>query len=76
MVNPYFPVINKANEQMVKALIEIGMSPSSRSRVKVSEPEKEVGKKERFLSERIETFRPCHCLRPRRRLRGHPPLDR
>jgi P27 family predicted phage terminase small subunit len=38
MLNPYFPIINKANEQMVKALVEIGMSPSSRSRVKVDNP--------------------------------------
>lgn len=35
MVNPYKQIIDKANDQMVKALIEIGMSPSSRSRVKV-----------------------------------------
>lgn len=49
MVNLYFPIINKANEQMVKALIELGMTPSSRSRVKVSEPPKEENKRERFF---------------------------
>lgn len=40
MMNPYMPIANKANEQMVKALVELGMSPSSRSRVKVA-PAKE-----------------------------------
>jgi P27 family predicted phage terminase small subunit len=47
--NPYFPIANKAKEQMLKALIELGMTPSSRSRVKVSEPPKETSKKERFF---------------------------
>jgi len=52
MLNPYFPIINKANEQMVKALVEIGMSPSSRSRVKVNEkPKKDEA--EDFLKEGI-----------------------
>jgi len=41
MLNPYFPIINKANEQMVKALVEMGMSPSSRSRVKVPQRQEE-----------------------------------
>jgi len=52
MLNPYFPIVNKANEQMVKALVEIGMSPSSRSRVKV-EPRKEANPFEDFLNEGI-----------------------
>ena len=47
--NPYFPIANKAKEQMMKALIELGMTPSSRSRVKVSEQPKEENKKERFF---------------------------
>jgi len=51
IMNPYFPIANKAKEQMMKALIEMGMTPSSRSRVKVAEwrPEKE-DQKERFFS--------------------------
>jgi P27 family predicted phage terminase small subunit len=47
--NPYFPIANKAKEQMLKALIELGMTPSSRSRVKVSEPQQKKNKKERFF---------------------------
>jgi P27 family predicted phage terminase small subunit len=38
--NPYFPIANKASEQMLKALIELGMTPSSRSRIKIVPPEK------------------------------------
>lgn len=38
MINPLFPIANKAEEKMLKALVEIGMSPSSRSRVKVDNP--------------------------------------
>jgi P27 family predicted phage terminase small subunit len=52
MLNPYYPIINKANEQMMKALIEIGMSPSSRSRVKV-EPRPKKDEAEDFLKEGI-----------------------
>ena len=48
--NPYFPIANKAQEQMMKCLIELGMTPSSRSRVKVSEKKpKEKDAKERFF---------------------------
>jgi len=47
--NPYFPIANKAKEQMIRALVEMGMTPSSRSRVKASEPPKEENKKERFF---------------------------
>lgn len=36
--NPYFPIANKAKEQMMKSLIELGMTPSSRSRIKVDMP--------------------------------------
>ena len=50
MLNPYFPIINKANEQMLRALVEIGMSPSSRSRVKVPEKPKR-DEAEDFLKE-------------------------
>lgn len=50
MINPWWTVINKANEQMVKALVEIGMSPSSRSRVKVT-PKKQEDPAEDFLKE-------------------------
>ena len=50
MMNPYLPIVNKANEQMMKALVEIGMSPSSRSRVKVAEkPKKDEA--EEFLGQ-------------------------
>ena len=49
MINPYFYIANKSKEQMLKALIELGMTPSSRSRVRVSEPPKEENKKERFF---------------------------
>ncbi|MFH1858236.1 MAG: phage terminase small subunit P27 family [Candidatus Omnitrophota bacterium] len=48
--NPYFPIANKASEQMMKALIEMGMTPSSRSRVKVEKP-KPAEPGEEFLKE-------------------------
>lgn len=47
--NPYFPIANKAKEQMMKALVELGMTPSSRSRVKTTEAPKAENKKERFF---------------------------
>ena len=48
--NPYFPIANKAKEQMIKALIEMGMTPSSRTRVKAAEVQpQEEDKKERFF---------------------------
>lgn len=51
IVNPYFSIADKAKEQMMKALIEMGMTPSSRSRVKATPPPKEAeNKKERFFS--------------------------
>lgn len=48
MMNPYLPIVNKANEQMMKALIELGMTPSSRSRIKVDAPKKETDPYEAF----------------------------
>jgi P27 family predicted phage terminase small subunit len=49
MINPYFSIANRAKEQMEKSAIEMGCTPSSRSRVRVSEPPKEENKKERFF---------------------------
>jgi P27 family predicted phage terminase small subunit len=50
LVNPYFRIADKAKIHMMKALVEIGMSPSSRARVKVSEMKpKEEDKRERFF---------------------------
>lgn len=54
MMNPYLPIVNKANEQMMKALVEIGMSPSSRSRVKVPN-EKPKSKIESFMGRKNGT---------------------
>ena len=42
MVSPYLTVANKAMEQLSKALVEFGMSPSSRSRVTATAPKKET----------------------------------
>lgn len=53
MLNPYKPIMDKANEQMVKSLIEIGMSPSSRSRVKITE-KRPADPAEDFLNEGID----------------------
>ena len=39
MQSPWLAIANKAHDQMVKLLIEFGMSPSSRSRVTVQQPE-------------------------------------
>jgi P27 family predicted phage terminase small subunit len=50
MINPWWTVINKENEKMMKALVEIGMSPSSRSRVKVI-PKPKKDEAEEFLRE-------------------------
>jgi P27 family predicted phage terminase small subunit len=46
--NPFFPIANKAKEQMMKALVELGMTPSSRSRIKVM-PKKEESPEDEFL---------------------------
>lgn len=37
--NPYLAIANRAIEQMAKLASEFGMTPSSRSRIKVEEPE-------------------------------------
>jgi P27 family predicted phage terminase small subunit len=48
--NPYLPVANKAYEEWMKAAVEIGLTPSSRSRVKIPEkPKKDAA--EDFLNE-------------------------
>lgn len=39
--SPYMSIANKALELMMRSLVEFGMSPSSRSRVKVDKPEEE-----------------------------------
>ena len=50
-INPYFKVANTAKDMMMKDMIEMGMTPSSRSRVKATPPAKEAeNKKERFFS--------------------------
>lgn len=51
VVNPYFKIATKAKEEMLKALIEMGMTPSSRSRVKVQPQAPQKPKdKERFFN--------------------------
>lgn len=40
MVSPYLTIANKSMEQLSKALVEFGMSPSSRSRVTATAPKK------------------------------------
>jgi P27 family predicted phage terminase small subunit len=47
--NPYFSIANKAKEQMLKAMVEMGMTPSSRSRIKVEKPAETENVKERFF---------------------------
>lgn len=47
--NPYLPIANKAREHMRRALIELGMTPSARSRVRVSKPKEGKSDKERFF---------------------------
>ncbi len=50
IMNPYFHIANKAKDQMIKAAIELGITPSSRSRVKSIGPKvKEENVKERFF---------------------------
>jgi P27 family predicted phage terminase small subunit len=49
-INPYFRIANKAKEMMIKDLVEMGMTPSARSRVKVSgQKPKEEKSSERFF---------------------------
>lgn len=49
IINPYFRIADNAKAQMLKCCIEMGMTPSSRSRVKVEprEPENAKGEKDK-----------------------------
>ena len=38
MVSPYWGIMNRANVEMRKWLVEFGMTPSSRSRLKIEKP--------------------------------------
>jgi len=49
VINPVYKLIDASNARMIKALIEMGMSPSSRSRVTVPERKPVVSEKERFF---------------------------
>lgn len=49
MINPYFRIQQEAQTQMMKCLCEMGMTPSSRTRVKVP-PKKEESPEEEFLN--------------------------
>lgn len=49
IMNPYFSIANKAKEQMMKCLIELGWTPSSRSRVKVLKVKEPKDERERFF---------------------------
>jgi P27 family predicted phage terminase small subunit len=51
ILNPYHSILNKAYDQMVRLLVELGMTPSARSRVQVAEPQGE-STLERFLHDR------------------------
>ena len=50
MQSPYLAISNKAMEQMMKWLVEFGMTPSGRSRVKVDKPEDKTDPLEAFLA--------------------------
>jgi P27 family predicted phage terminase small subunit len=49
MVNPLYKLIDAENAKMMKALTEMGMSPSSRSRVRVEKRAPEADPRERFF---------------------------
>ncbi len=49
IINPHLSISSRAKDQMLRALVEIGMSPSIRSCVKVSEQPKEESRRERFF---------------------------
>ncbi len=51
MQNPYLPILNKANEHMIRALIELGATPSARSRVKTTVSDKDESPEEEFLKD-------------------------
>jgi len=42
MANPWLSIANKAHEQCHKMLIELGMTPSARSKIKVDKSEPEI----------------------------------
>ncbi len=47
--SPYLSIANRAIEQMMKALVEFGMTPSSRTRVKPASTPKPTSELEEFL---------------------------
>ncbi len=49
MQNPYLRIANRLLEQMQKLLVEFGMTPSSRSRIKI-QPREEESEFRRFLN--------------------------
>lgn len=52
-INPYFRIQKEVQIQMLKCLVEMGMSPSSRSRIKVGRP-KQKDEAEEFLREGVK----------------------
>lgn len=51
VVNPLFRIVTIAKDQMMRCLIEMGMTPSSRTKVKVEKPTPiEKDRKERFFN--------------------------
>jgi P27 family predicted phage terminase small subunit len=46
--SPYLQIANRSMEQMMKVLVEFGMTPSSRSRIHVAPRQEEVNPLERF----------------------------
>jgi len=49
--NPRLSIANKAEEMMIKAAVQMGFTPSSRSQVKRVEKPKEVDQRERFFKQ-------------------------
>ncbi len=49
MINPYLSIQRSAESQMIKCLVEIGMSPSSRASLNVEKP-KQKSKAELFMA--------------------------
>jgi P27 family predicted phage terminase small subunit len=50
MQSPYLHIANKAWAQMLKTLVEFGMTPSSRSKVTVSAPPEAAGEFDEFIT--------------------------
>lgn len=50
LLSPYFSIMNKAEDKMRRALIELGMSPSARSRLKVEKPKQTINPMDDFLN--------------------------